>query len=88
MTFEHAKVEDCLCYSLSPLCMVFTIMYLKQIVFLEYIVLQLFCSLLFCTFACTFQYIYVQCQIWLLFLDFVLSHYAAQVIQYYPYSVQ
>ena len=34
-----------------------TIIYLKQIMFLEYIVLQLFCSLLFYTFACTFQYI-------------------------------
>jgi len=42
MTFEHTKVEDCLYYSLSPLCTVFTIIYLKHIVFLEYIVLQLF----------------------------------------------
>ena len=79
VTVERTKVEDCLYYSLLPLCTVFTI-YLKQILFLEYIVLQLFCSLLFCTFACTFQYIYVQCQMWLLFLDFVLSQYAAQVI--------
>jgi len=57
MTFEHTKVEDCLYYSLSPLCTVFTIMYLKQIVFLEYVMLQLFCSLLFFTFVYTFQYI-------------------------------
>jgi len=49
MTFEHTKVEDCLYYSLSPLCTVFTIIYLKHIVFLEYIVLHLFCSLLYCT---------------------------------------
>ena len=56
---NHGRVEKCdvnrchhhhccpllflLLYLLSPLCRVFTIIYLKQTMFLEYIVLQLFC---------------------------------------------
>ena len=39
---------------LSPLCRAFNIMYLKQTIFLRYIVLQLFCSCNLCYKLCYF----------------------------------
>ena len=47
---------------LRTACIIITFMhgiynYICETVFLEYIVLQLYCSWLFCTSACTFQYI-------------------------------
>jgi len=41
---EFTYYYHCYCYSFSPLCSVFTIMYMWQTTFLGYIVLQLFCS--------------------------------------------
>jgi hypothetical protein len=52
-------------YSLSPLCRVSTLTYLKETTFLGYTVLQLFCSYIFCTFTLRLSEVCVQCPLWL-----------------------
>ena len=52
-------------YSLSPLCRVSTLTYLKETIFLGYTVLQLFCSCIFCTFTLRLSEVCVQCPLWL-----------------------
>ena len=80
---------------LSHLCMVFTIIYLKQTMFIGYILLQLFCIYnfvrhvfllrprnMFCTLTLALSVVCVQCPIRLFFCSSLISCFPGMLLRY------